>query len=89
MLPEDFAAHRPNDRERICGTENFVALNESYLGVYRRIDKCADAVVTEISDGEISLSTASFFDVRYQRIVGAEEHFAYDDSAASRSLGRY
>ena len=89
MLSEDFEACWPNTRERICGTENFVALNESYPGVYRRIDKCADAVVTEISDGEISFSTVSFLEARYRRIVGAEGRLAYDDFAASRSLGRY
>ena len=76
LLSEDFEAYWPNARERVCGTENFVALDESYQGVHRRIDKCADAVVTDISDGDISFSTVSFLEARCRRIVGAEERLA-------------
>ena len=82
LLSEDFEAHWPNTRERICGPENFIALNENYPGAWRctvqRIDECADAVVTvtEISDGDTSLFAVSFFEVQCGRIVRAEEYFA-------------
>ena len=50
LLAEDFEAHWPNTRERIRGPENFIALNESYPGVWRctvrRIEECAGGVVT-------------------------------------------
>ena len=81
-LSEDFEAHWPNIRERICGPENLIVLNENYPGAWccavRRIDECTDAVVTvtEISDGDTSLFTVSYFEVRYGRIVRAEEYFA-------------
>ena len=93
LLSEDFEAHWPNTRERICGAENFIALNESYPGAWRcavrRIDVCTDTVVTvtEISDGDTALFAVSFFEVREGRIVSAEEYFAdngcppYDRSA--------
>ncbi len=82
LLSEDFEAHWPNTRERIRGPENFIALNESYPGDWRctvrRIEECADAVVTvtEISDGETSFFAVSFLEVRHGRIARAEEYFA-------------
>ena len=84
LLSEDFEAHWPNTRERICGPENFIALNESYPGTWRctvqRIDECADGVVTvtKISDVNTSLFAVSLFEVRCGRIVRAEEYFAYN-----------
>ena len=84
LLSEDFEAHWPNTRERICGPENFIALNESYPGTWRctvqRIDECAYGVVTvtKISDGDTSLFAVSFFEVRCGQIVRAEEYFAYN-----------
>ena len=84
LLSEDFEAHWPNTRERIHGPENFIALNESCPGAWRctvrRIDECADAVVTvtEISDGDTSFVAVSFLEVRHGRIVRAEEYFAED-----------
>ena len=82
LLSEDFEAHWPNTRERIRGPGNFIDLNESYPGDWRctirRIDGCADTVVTvtEISDGETSLFAVSFLEVRDGRIARAEEYFA-------------
>ena len=82
LFSEDFEAHWPNTRERIRGPVNFIALNESYPGAWRctvrRIDQCADTVVTvtEISDGETSLFAVSFFEVRDGLIARAEEYFA-------------
>ena len=82
LLSDDFEAHWPNTRERIQGPENFIALNESYPGDWRctvrRIDECADTVVTvtEISDGDTSLVAVSFLEVRHGCIVRAEEYFA-------------
>ena len=84
LLSEDFEAHWPNSRERIRSREDFIALNESYPGAWRctvrRIDECADAVVTvtEISDSDTSLVAVSFLEVRHGRIVRAEEYFAED-----------
>lgn len=86
LLSEDFEAHWPNTRERICRPEKFIALNESYPGIWRctvqRTDECADDVVTvtKISDDVTSLFAVSFFKVRDGRIVRAEEYFAYNGS---------
>ena len=82
LLSDDFEALWPNTRERIRGPGNFIDLNESYPGdwrcIIRRIEECADAVVTvtEISDGVTSLFAVSFFEVRHGRIARAEEYFA-------------
>ena len=82
LLSEDFEAHWPNTRERIRGPGNFIGLNESHPGDWRctvrRIDECADTVVTvtEIGDGETSLFAVSFLEVRDGRIARAEECFA-------------
>ena len=71
-----------NTRERIGGPGKFIDLNESYPGDWRctvrRIDECADTVVTvtEISDGETSFFAVSFLEVRDGRIARAEEYFA-------------
>ena len=86
LLSENFEAHWPNTRERICGPENFIALNQNYPGSWRctirRIDEYADNVVTvtEISDGNTSLFAVSFFVVRNGQIVTAEEYFADNGS---------
>ena len=82
LLSEDFEAHWPNTRERIRGPENFIALNENYPGTWRctvrRIDECADSVVTvtEIYDGDTSLFAVSFFVVRNGQIARSDEYFA-------------
>ncbi|MCY3673094.1 MAG: hypothetical protein OXH14_18695, partial [Alphaproteobacteria bacterium] len=61
---------------------NFIDLNESHPGDWRcsvrRIDGCADTVVTvtKISEGETSLFAVSFLEVRHGRIARAEEYFA-------------
>ena len=81
LLAEDFEALRPNTRERIRGRESFIALNESYPGVWRctvrRIEECAGGVVTvtEICDDRTALFAVSFFSMRDGRIVAAEEYF--------------
>ena len=82
LLSEDFEAHWPNTRERIRSRESFIALNESYPGTWRcavrRIEECADGVVTvtEIGDDRTSLFAVSFFRVRDGRIAAVEEYFA-------------
>ena len=81
LFAEDFEVHWPNTRERIRGRENFIALNENYPGVWRctvrRIEEWAGGVVTvtEIGDDRTALFAVSFFRVRDDRIVAAEEYF--------------
>ena len=86
LLSEDFESHWSKTRERICGPENFIALNERYPGdsrcTVRRIAEYANSVVTvtEISNGDTSLFAVPFFEVRDGRIVRAEEYFADNGS---------
>ena len=80
MLSDDSEARWPNTRERIRGTGNFIALNENHPDARRctarRIDECADAEVTDTTEGKTYLVAVSVLEVQVSLVAGAQERFA-------------
>jgi len=75
LLHDDFVCEWPQSRERICGRDNYIAVNQHYPGRWRiaiqRLVVSEDGVATQVrleSEGSV-VHAASFFEFRDCKIV--------------------